>query len=136
MFIDATITPTSHRRHIKTSAIIVTVILMAMMKVVWWQYAIVLLTSAVCLWLDHVRATPLYELSVKSPDDVWYLGVYDESRREVWQAHLSGVVSVGRALKLNFHVSTPFEVTHHVIIHRGMVSEADFRKLASLVRMG
>ncbi len=132
MFIDTTIKPSRHDQYAKIGMTAVTLMLMIMMNVAWWQYVIVLMVAVGCLWLDDLGATPVHEMSVKAVDDVWYLGVYDESRREVWQAHLHEVTAMGRVLKLGFYVSVPFERVHHVIIRRDMVSEEDFCKLASL----
>lgn len=134
MFIDTDVKPSRHDLYAKIGVTAVTLILMIMMSVAWWQYAIVLMVAVGCLWLDGLGATPVHELSAKAIDDVWYLGVYDESRREVWQAHLHEAIVVGQALRLAFYVSVPSERVHHVIIRRDMVSEEDFCKLASLVK--
>ncbi|MBE9579331.1 MULTISPECIES: hypothetical protein [Moraxella] len=132
MFIDTAITQVAHDLPIKAGVLIITLLLMAVMDVPWWQYAMVGVVWAVCLWMDKMRAIPIHELSAHAPDDVWYLGMYDGVDRQVWQAYLSDVAAMGRRVTMTFRVVVPFEITHRVTIHHRMVSEQDFRRLVSL----
>lgn len=132
MFIDTAVTQVAHDLPIKAGVLIITLLLMAMMDVPWWQYAMVGVVWVVCLYLDKVRAIPIHELSAHAPDDVWYLGMYDEADRQVWQAYLSDVAVMGQKVTMTFRVVVPFEMTHRVTIHHRMVSEQYFRRLASL----
>lgn len=132
MFIDTAITQVAHDLPIKAGVLVITLLLMAVMGVPWRQYAMVGVVWVVCLCLDKVRAIPIHELSAHAPDDVWYLGMYDGADRQIWQAYLSDVAVMGRRVTMTFRVVVPFEITYRVTIHHRMVSEQDFRRLASL----
>ncbi|UYZ75305.1 hypothetical protein [Moraxella bovis] len=132
MFIDTAVAQVAHDLPIKAGVLIITLLLMAVMGMPWWQSAMVGVVWAVCLWMDKMRAIPIHELSTHAPDDVWYLGMYDGVDRQVWQAYLSDVVVMGRRVTMTFRVVVPFEITHRVTIHHRMMSEQDFRRLASL----
>lgn len=132
MFVDISIKETAYNLPIKIGVLVITLLLMVMMDVLWWQYVVVTLVWTLCLWMDKVRAIAIHELSTHDPDDVWYLGVYDKANRQIWQAYLSDVTLMGQSVVMTFGVIVPYEMTHQITIHHSMVSEQDFRQLASL----
>lgn len=132
MYLDTAITPTRHAIFIKMAVMVLVVILMGVAGVAWWVYGLVAVAFIVCLWFDG-RQAPLYELSASHPDELWYLGVYDEAEREVWQAYLQKAERVGGAMKLTFYVVVPDEVSYEVIIHQTAICDEDFAKLSALV---
>lgn len=134
MYIDAPIYPSHYRWLFDLLFVLSVLVLAAFAKLLWWQYVVLALGAGVCLvW----RKKPMPNtLSAKQPDELWQLGVDDE----LWQGYLNQAelidVGITKALKLTFYLSEPYQQSYTLLIFRPMLSETDFRKLTTLVRVG
>lgn len=105
----------------------------------WWQLFIIALVAGVCLWQDAYHHVPLYALSVKDPDGLWELGVYDDDR-QIWRAYLHDArrmdFGMGQALRLSFYVVEPYQRPLCVWVFAQSVPMTTFRKLGTLACVG
>ena len=61
MFVDISIKETAYNLPIKIGVLVITLLLMVMMDVLWWQYVVVTLVWTLCLWRDKARAIAIHE---------------------------------------------------------------------------
>lgn len=134
MYLDIDVKPTKHALYLQGVFVFLVLVLLALAKVAWWQYAVVVVLFAVCFYVQHVRHVPLWALSADDVKEIWYLGMYDDDEREIWQGYLHHAEWVGGAVRLTFYVVVPFEMTHSVVIGKRSVDRQAFAKLGALAR--
>lgn len=134
MYIDTDIAPTKHLLLIKLLFVMMVLALVWWSDFMWWQMFIIAVVAVVCLWRDGASHVPLYALSVKNPDELWELGVYDD--RQVWRAYLHDARRIdfgfGRAVRLSFYVVEPHKQPLCVWLFSQSVPTATFRQLSAL----
>lgn len=135
MRLDIEVSPTKHTLSLQGVFVLLVLGLLFLAKGAWWQYGVVIMLSVLCFYIQHARHVPLFALSADDVKEIWYLGMYDEDEREIWQGYLNHAKFVNRrAVQLTFYVVVPFEMTHSVVIDKGGVSQGDFAKLGMLAR--
>lgn len=139
MYIDTAIAPSKALWVIKAMFLGCVAVLVWWVDLPVWQMAVILAVAVFCVWQDWASDVPVYDMSVKDPNELWYLGVFFDDR-EIWQAYLNSAyvvdVGFGRAVRLSFYVVEPHRQPLVTWVFGGSVPMTTFCKLSAVANFG
>lgn len=135
MYIDAIIHPSPLRHAVGIIFVTVCILMAWQAGLLWWQLIIVAGIGIVVLALNITKPA-VVGVSAKDPDQLWEFAIIRSGEIELWQGYVNCVtMQMGRVV-LDVYVTEPSNEYIKLSIGRQDIDIEDYRKLATLARIG